>query len=282
MKQVSSKNLAVKIGFFFASFIVFLFAFLLFCSFQTNRMADDFLKQLGISKTGADEKIAGGFLGGSIDMYGVKNAKNILLGNRKAVAIDLLTYTKKYASSPAFIKQYTEMKERYKPTESIAKTPETMKAENIAAAKKFVTDMEAAVKKADASSKKMYENLVVEAKKALAKAEDPNNKHDVAYAKNYEGLVKSFKENYEKQLADWERKYPTNHLQYIKVRLLDFLEVTKDIDFAAELTTKNGKKYFVNPAYERMDSRRKMAFRAGKEVVEPAREFVQKWVEEIK
>ncbi len=282
MKQVSSKNLAVKIGFFIVSFIVFLFAFVLFCSFQTNRMADDFLKQLGISKTGADEKIAGSFLGGSIDMYGVKNAKNILLGNRKAVAIDLLTYTKKYANSAAFIKQYNEMKERYKPTESIAKKPEEMKAEEIAAAKKFVADMEAAAKKADASSKKMYENLVVEAQKSLAKAEDPNNKHHVAYAKNYEGLVKTFKEGHQKQLADWERKYPTNHMLYIKVRLQDFLEVTKDIDFGAELTIKNGKKYFVNPTYERMDSRRKMAFRAGKEVVEPAREFVQKWIEEIK
>ena len=282
MKQFSSKNLALKIGFFIASLLVFLFSFIFFCSFQSNKMADDFLKQLGISKTGADEKITNSILGGSLDAYGVKNAKNIFLGNRKAVAIDLLAYTKKHVSSPAFTKQYNELKERHKPKENIATTPQVMKAENIAQAKKFVTDMEAALKKADASSKAMYENLVMEAKKSLAKAEDPNNKHDVAYAKNYDGLVKSFKEMHEKHLADWERKYPTNHLLYVKVRLLEFLEVTKNIDFAAELVTKNGKKIFVNPIYERMDSRRKMAFRAGKEVVEPAREFVQKWIEEIK
>ena len=38
-------------------------------------MADDFLKQLGISKPGADEKITNSILDGSLDTYGVKNAK---------------------------------------------------------------------------------------------------------------------------------------------------------------------------------------------------------------
>ncbi len=51
---------------------------------------------------------------------------------------------------------------------------------------------------------------------------------------------------------------------------------TKVIDFNAGLTTKNGEKIFVNPDYERKGNRWKMAFRAGKEVVEPSREFVQK------
>ena len=282
MKQLSSKNMAVKIGIFFSSLFIFLFAFVVFCSFQTTSMADDFLKQLGISKTSADEKITGSFLGGSINIYGVKNARNIALGNRKAVVLDLLSYSKKHANSAAFIKEYNAMKDSYKPKQEFAQTPDEMKAENITRAKQFVTDMEATVKKADASMKAIFEKSLLDAQKNLKEAQDPNNRQYIRYAKNYEGLVKSLRENYDYQVAQWEKKYPTNHLLYIKVRLQDFIEVTKDIDFAAELTTKNGKKYFVNPAYERMDSRRKMAFRAGKEVVEPAREFVQQWIEEIK
>jgi hypothetical protein len=90
------------------------------------------------------------------------------------------------------------------------------------------------------------------------------------------------KENYSRQIAGWEKKYPTNQLLYVKMRLQEFMDVTKDIDFGAELFTKNGKKYFVNPAYEGKGYYWKMAFRAGKEAVEPAREFVQKWIEEIK
>ena len=51
-------------------------------------------------------------------------------------------------------------------------------------------------------------------------------------------------------MAEWEKKYPTNHLLYVKVRLQEFMNETKDIDFGAELVAKNGKKYFVNRDYE--------------------------------
>jgi hypothetical protein len=278
MKHLLSRNWALKLTCLISSFFI---TVLLLSSFSAVKLTDDFLKQLGISKPGADEKITGGILDGSVDMYGVKNAKNILTGNRKAVVIDLLNYTKKHVNSTAFLKQYDAMKQSYKPKETIAKTPQEVKAEAIKNAKQFIADMEAAVKKADASMKPIFEKNLVAAHKNLKDAEDPNNKHHVSYEKNYPALVKNFKENYAAQIAAWEIKYPSNHLLYIKKRLLEFMDATKDIDFSAELVTKNGKRVFVNPVYERKDNRWKMAFRAGKEVVEPAREAIQKWIEEI-
>ncbi len=235
-----------------------------------------------MTKTSADEKITNSILGGSLDMYGVRNAKNIALGNRKAVALDLLAYTKKQMNSAAFIKEYTAMKEGYKPKESIAQTPDELKADNITRAKQAVAQMEETVKKADANMKPLFQKSLEDARKYLKEAEDPNNKQYVRYAKNYDGLVKDFRTSYEYQLAQWEKKYPSNHMLYVKMRLLEFMDETKDIDFGAELISKNGKKYFKSPAYENKGNRWKMAFRAGKEVVEPAREFVQKWIDEIK
>ena len=113
-------------------------------------------------------------------------------------------------------------------------------------------------------------------------AEDPNNQYLAAYRKNYPQSVKTFKDSYERSIADWNENYPQNQLLFVKKRLQQFLDETRNIDFAAELTEKNGKKVFVNPDYEHKSSRWKMAFRAGKEVVEPARDFVQKWIEEIR
>lgn len=136
--------------------------------------------------------------------------------------------------------------------------------------------------KAQPQYKKTFEATLKSAQDNLKSEEDLNNRHQVLYAKNYPGLVKEMKDGYARQLADWEKKYPSNQLLYVKVRLQEFLDATKDVDYSAELTTKNNKTYFVNPAYERKDSRWKMAFRAGKEVIEPAREAVQKWMEEIK
>jgi hypothetical protein len=281
MRQTISRGKSRHLLLFFApSFILTLFFFI--CSFTAQKFADDFLKQLGISQQRADEKITNSILGGYIDSYGMGNAKNIASGNRKAVTLDLLNYIKKYSTSAAFVKEYSEMKERYKPTEYIPQTPEEMRSQMIENAKNAVVKSEEMLRRSDASFKSIFEKNVEDAKKALKDAEDPNSKHYLAYAKNYPQAVKNYKASYERAVAGWNTKYPSNQLLFIKKRLEEFLNTTKDIDFAAELAEKNGKKIFLNPDYERKDNRWKMAFRAGKEVVEPARDFVQKWTAEIK
>jgi hypothetical protein len=244
-------------------------------------MMDDFLNQLGITKANANERISGSVLGGSLNTYGIKSLKNISITNRKAVTLSLIGYTKTYLSSPEFKKQYQAMKDKYKPTEAVAQTPAEFREEYISRIKKSVAEMEASVKKADANTKPIFEKVLLDGQTNLKDAEDPNNKMFVRYAANYDQLVKDNKRNYEYQLAQWEKNYPSNHLLYVEKRLIEFLDATKDVDFNAELIEKNGKKYFSNPVYERKGDRWKMAFRAGKEVVEPAREFAQKWIEEI-
>ena len=277
---ISKRRINGLFLFFGPAFILSLF--FLICSFSVQKFGDDFLKQLGITQQNADQKISNSILGGYINSYGAKNAKNIALGNRKAVALDLLDYIKKYVSSAAFVKEYSEMRERYKPVEETLQTPEQMRADNIAAYKKSVAQTEENLKKADPSVKQIFEKALEDAKKALKDAEDPNNKYYVNYTKNYPQLEKNFKESHDRSIADWNAKYPKDQLQFVKKRLQEFLNTTNGIDFSAELTEKNGKKVFVNPDYERKDGRWKMAFRAGKEVVEPARNFVQKWIGEIK
>lgn len=280
MKQLLPKTLRLPATLVFTTALL-VSSYILLSSFAAHRFADEFLKQLGITKAAADDKIANSILGGNVDLYGVKNARNIALGNRKAVVLDLLAYTKKQVSSPAFIKQYNAIRENYKPKDYIPQTPEEMKAEHIARAKDAVKQTEESLRKSDASMKAIFQKTVEDAKKYLKEAEDPNNRMYVRYAGNYERAVKEAKESNAANAAQFERRYPTNHLLYVKKRLQEFLDLTKDIDFDAELKPKNGKKVFVNPDYERKDSRWKMAFRAGREVVEPAREFVQKWIEEI-
>jgi hypothetical protein len=251
-------------------------------SFTTHAIGDDFMKQLGITKTAADEKITNSMLTGSLDAYGLKNARNIVTGNRGQIAKDLLAYTKSHVSSPAFIKEYQTLKENNKPKKDVVKTPAEVKSEYIASIKKMIADAEKALKTANSTMKPVYEKMLVEGKKQLEDAESPNNAYITAYEKNYPQVLKNLDQRYESMLKTWEEEYPSDANRYIKRRLEEFLKVTSDIDYDAELVTKNGKKIFVNEAYENKDSRWKMAFRAGKEVVEPARAFAQQWVREIK
>jgi hypothetical protein len=281
MGQTISKRRTKSLVLFFGPAVI-LSLFFLICSFTVQKITNDFLKELGLTKKGADKQITNSIIGGYINTYGIRNAKNIASANRKAVTLDLLNYIKKYVSDPAFVKEYNGMRERYKPVDEILQTPEQMRSDNIAAYKKTVAEAEQNVKKVDPSIKQIFEKALEDSKKALKDAEDPNNKYYVNYAKNYPQLAKNFKENHDRVIADWNTKYPQNQLLFVRKRLQEFLNATTDIDFSAELIEKKGKKIFVKPEYEHKDSRWKMAFRAGKEVVDPARDFVQKWIDEIK
>jgi hypothetical protein len=264
------------------TFILAIISLVLF-SFTLDKINEDFFKQLGISKTEGDKKIAASLLGGYLNTYGIKNAKSIALGNRSAVANDLLAYTKQYVNTAAFKKEYAALKENNKPVLTTVQTPEEMQKATIAQYKKAVTDMEATVKRADASAKPVFEKVLLESQKLLKDAENPNNKTYVQYAKNYPQLAKDNEERNSSLLSNWEVRYPVNHMLFVKQRLITFLEETKDIDFNAALTLKNNKRIFLNPAYEqKRNNNWKMAFRAGREVVEPARTFVQQWLLELK
>ncbi len=148
--------------------------------------------------------------------------------------------------------------------------------------RKSVKSIEATIAKSDAANKKLFEGMLVEAKKALKDAEDPKNEMMEAYRSSYETSVEMNESLYTTRLDEWEKQYPADHNQFIKNRLQQFMDETEGIDFAAFLTEKNGKKYFVNKAYESKGDRWKMGFRAGKEVVETARQMVQQWINEIK
>lgn len=251
-------------------------------SFTIRSFGDDFLKQLGLSKPGAEEKIKHGFLSGSFDAYGVKNLKSITAGNRVALANDILAYSKKYVSTADFIKNYEELRAYHKPKFTKIQTPTEMREQSIASFKKSLAEMEESYKKADATMKPIFEKMLESNKAELKKAEDPNNKSVANYTKGYDGMVKSNQENYDRQVKAWEEKYPANHLFYVKKRLQEFMDETATVDFDAKLITKGNKLYFENRAYESKGNRWKMAFRAGKEVVTTARTFVQQWMNEIK
>lgn len=281
MNKQSSKRIR-KAAKCLATAVIVITGAVIMLSFTAQKMADDFLKQLGISKVNADAKIESSILEGSLDQFGLRNAKNIALGNRAVVTKDLLNYVKARVNSDAFIKAYNETKQQQKPTMNILKTPEENQKERIDNAKKLLAETETNYKKADATLKPVFEKMVTEAKKQLKDAEDPNSKTNANYRKNYVQSAKFAEEGNKRMLAEWEAKYPANHLLFVKNRMQQFLDETKDIDFNAELVIKNGKKIFVNRAYESKGNTWKMGFRAGKEVVETSRIFIQNWMNEIK
>ncbi len=281
MKKQSLIKRSTALRFAASLFIMTVFSCALL-SFTANKMADDFLKQLGITKTDADKKITENILRGYINTYGIKNLKNIAAGNRAGIAKDLLVYTKKYTASPAFSAAYNNLRNNNKPVMHTVTTPEENRKQTIAENEKAVASMEKLVKTATAQTKAPFEQALADARKGLKEAQDPNNKQLTAYEKNYPALQKQFQDSYENEIKEWGKKYPANQILFVKEQLLQFMEETREIDFAAALTDRNGKKVFVSPVYEKKSKNWKMAYRAGRNVVETSRAYVQTWINEIK
>jgi hypothetical protein len=251
-------------------------------SFKAAQRYADVWQILGTTKESGILDIKESFLGGYIQYGGVPNLRKIVAGDRAAVAQDLLVYTKQYVGSDAFTKAYNAERERRKPVEPIpAKTEAQIRKDNIEGAQKGIENLEKALKTADASMKKDLEGALATMKQTVKDFEDPNSemvKMSVLGEQNqYNWRLTEYKE----KLSAWEAKYPADVKVFIKTRLQQVLAVTKDIDFNAQLTERNGRKYFVNTLYERKPGGWKMAFRAGKEVTTAVRAFAQQWLTEL-
>jgi len=282
MKKTIAEKMILRLRLCIAGLLLVILSLFLF-SFTIKKMQEDFMKQLGLTKVQADEKITNGLLGGYFDQYGIKNLKSIMLNDRGQIVKDIAAYAKQYTGSDAFKKAYATLKENNKPAPAQkVETPEEMRASTISLARTYVQQMEESVKKATTDMKKIFEPMLDAAKKNLKDAEDPDNKMIKNYAQHYQEMKSMMQEAYENQLREWEKKYPANHLLYVKEKLQAYLDVTGDIDFNAQLFEKNGKKYFVNRSYESKGNQWKLAFRAGKEAVEAGRDFAKQWMEEIK
>jgi hypothetical protein len=105
---------------------------------------------------------------------------------------------------------------------------------------------------------------------------NPNSKGKLGVPKF--GKILENKVNNAVDKSQNEKKYPSDPNELVKKRLTDFLAVSAKVDFDAKLTSD---RMFVNPEYEKKSFEWKMCYRAGKEVVEAAREEAQKWLDEL-
>ena len=253
-------------------------------SFKSNRVYADIWQQLGLSKEKGVENIRASFMNGYFHYYGARNARNILLGDRAAIARDLLNYTRQYVQSEGFKKQYDLERSQAKPepdTKTV-KTKEEIRKERIAETEKSIRQTEENMKTMKADMVKVLEPMLDMLKKTLKDYQDPNSQMiDLFYQgelMQHEQRIKS----YEERMKNWEKNYPEDYRDMVKDRLNKFLKLAKTVDFNAELKEVNGRKKFVRAEYEGKSYDWKQIFRAGKEVIVPAMEFAEQWMKEMK
>ena len=253
-------------------------------SFKTKLESySDIWQQLGISEKDGSGKIRESFLYGYLQYYGVRNFKNIALGDRKSITTDLLTYTKNYVQSGDFKKVYEAERQNRKPRQTTrqVRTEDQIRQELLKSTKESMADAEKNLKTATGDLKKIYQDGYDMLKKQFEDYQRPDNEMIPLMAQGEKMQVDNELKQYAEDLKNWELNYPAESSRFIKKRLQEVLNATAGIDYTAQLIDKNNKKYFVKQEYERKPSNWKAGFRAGKEVTETVRTFLQQWIQEL-
>lgn len=251
-------------------------------AFQTANRLADFWELLGTSKQTGTNKIKESFLQGYFH-YSGRHIKTLATGDRTAITKDLLAYTKEYVASEAFGKEYETYRQWSKPVPpEPAKTEAVIRQKFVDDAKKGVDNLEKFLKTStDASMKKTIEKSLEQTKQALKDYQDPNSQMIKLAVQGEQNQYNYRQQQYQDNMKAWEESLPAGTKTLIKNRLQQLLTVTKDVDFGAQLTERQGMKYFVNREYENKPAEWKMAFRAGKEVTTAVRAFAQQWLQEL-
>jgi len=287
MKTSVSKFLNIVLKSFLAVSVIGLFCFFAIAE-KAKHMTEDVWKQLGLTPADADMNIKNSILQGTLYYYGAKNAGNIITGNRVAMINDIVAYAKKYTNSAEFKINYKKHRDQMKPKpyEYTPATTESIKAQerqrleiNLKAAEEGLNSPNPKIKNGAPSR---IENI----KKELAALDDPDNKTIKRLLDEDKRMNESVIKQNEEQMKNFEARYPEDPQVLIKKRLEQILDITADVDFAAELKDAEwkGKKWkvFVNPAYEKKSKEWKLAFRAGKVTTDAVRAAAEKWLKEFK
>jgi hypothetical protein len=252
-------------------------------SFTVARVPSNIWTQLGISETRGLDNIRRSFLEGYLYTYGASAAKKIALGDRVAVANDLMSYSKSYVSSSAFRELYQQTRTLNKPAQPAApKSKAEIQATQIATLEKSIAETEKSRKAMPADMQDAMKDVQKMLREQVEDFKNPDSEMlgflVDAEKYNHQTAMQQF----EASVQAWQQNYPEDHRQMIRARLEKFLTVTGDVDYNAALHDEYGLKKFNNATYERKPDEWKMAFRAGKPVVDAARSFATARLTELK
>ena len=233
------------------------------------KIADDIIKRLGMEAKTAQSYIMANLIGRhengpmnddrirkSFDIPYMRLLPSIIAGNKTESVKELCVYIKSYVNSEEFIKDYNNRKEDAMPLKD-------NNGRNITSLKKDKAVIEKNIKNYITDTK-----YVAEQQKLLDETQ-----------KGIDQIIANSKKTFPEK-DKWEKLYPANPEIFIRQRLQEYLELVTTVDFNATLADpdKYRKRVFVNPVYEKKNSKWKACYRAGKEVNEVVTAFVKEWL----
>jgi hypothetical protein len=248
---------------------------------MTAIAAQDHLATLGISEGRAKEAVFDSFMADAVSLAG-KPAAFIAMSPASRVALVnfALTLSRTFVESDDFKRRYADHREANGPEP----LPEAQSADAIF--KKQRDGFENQV----AEMRKLFDQITPEQRATLEEGWKEMRDQFDAMEKGerraqIEANIKAQRAEQVRQrdaaMKEFDKTYPADPRALVAMRLRRFLDVTKDVDYSAQLVDKDKKKVFADAAFEARPAEWKMAFRAGKPATDAARAFAQQWLADL-
>jgi len=253
----------------------------LVCVTVFGAAAQDHLATLGISEGRAKEAVFDSLMSDAVSIAG-KPAAFIAMSSTARVALVnfALSLARTFAESDDFKRRYADHREANGPEP----LPEAQSADAIF--KKQREGFENQV----AEMRKLFDQITPEQRATLEEGWKQMREQFDAMEKGerrtqIEANINAQRAEQVRQrdaaMKELEKTYPADARALVAMRLRRFLDVTKDVDYSAQLVDKDKKKVFADAALEARPAEWKMAFRAGKPATDAARAFAQKWLADL-
>lgn len=253
----------------------------LLCVTVLGAAAQDHLATLGITEGRAKEAVFDSFMADAVSLAGKPASFTALAAPARVALVNFaLGLARTFVESDDFKRRYADHRDANGPDP----LPEEQTADSIFAKQRSgfeaqVTEMRKLFDQITPEQRATLEQGWTDMRAQLAEMEKGEKRKEI------EGLLKDQHDQQVTQrdaaLKEFEKRYPADPRALVALRLNRFLDVTKDVDYAAPLVDRNKKRVFADEALEGKPGEWKMAFRAGKPATDAARAFAKKWLADL-
>jgi flagellar biosynthesis GTPase FlhF len=190
-------------------------------------------------------------------------------------------FARAYASSDAFKKQYAANRASRAPKLPVPpKSWAEQHAEQNAQFAKSMADMKANLPKMPANMQKSMQDTI-DQMQAQHEAQEKDAALQAMMEKSVTMGYENEKQQYARQLKQFELEHPGDPNALVATRLKEFLAMSATVPAEAQLVPANGKMKFADKSLEGKPYFWKQCFRAGKPSVDAAREAAEAWLKAI-
>jgi hypothetical protein len=244
-------------------------------------LAQDSMADFGLKANELEERIVESLANGYLPAYPDRKVfKAAAPEVRTGFVKNALGWFKTYTESDAFKSDYALQRAAARPAPPKAATADERVAAALADQRQSLERTRQDIAKMPPDLQKQMQAALKEMEANIEKqAKDPQM---AAMMKEiYEQESLSEQESHKERMAAWQKKYPEDPKVLIAARIHQFLEVSRNIPFDAELVPKGKLMKFADPQYEAQTAEWKLCYRAGRVPVQAARDFASEWLGQI-